>query len=312
MAATDNVLVLFPGALGDFICVLQTVLALRRHYRGVLGVVAQSALLELIDIPDTRPIAMHRREIADLFASTPPAPATVALLGGFGHVHSWTGHADAHLRRRLADVTGGQVDVYPFRGMQTGEHAVDYYARCVGLSPESSMAAPLVSDDRWLAALRADRRLEDPVLVMHPGSGAPQKNWRGFSEVARAWNAQRRGTVIALQGPAEVERADTAIPDALVLRDLSLPQVAALLRAGEVYLGNDSGVSHLAGALGARGVVLFGPSDPATWAPRGRALEILHAPVACPDCGPSAFCCHRLPVPRVVAALESAQRRPRS
>jgi ADP-heptose:LPS heptosyltransferase len=87
--------------------------------------------------------------------------------------------------------------------------------------------------------------------------------------------------------------------------DLSLAQVAALLRCAALYLGNDSGISHLAGAVGTRGVVLFGPTDPRMWAPRGGRLRVLHAPDACGLCGPEVFCTHRLRPAAVVAALEA-------
>ena len=60
-----------------------------------------------------------------------------------------------------------------------------------------------------------------------------------------------------------------------VASELSLLQVAALLSQADFYLGNDSGVSHLAGAVGARGVVLFGPTLPQQWRPLGGNLSII-------------------------------------
>ena len=54
-----------------------------------------------------------------------------------------------------------------------------------------------------------------------------------------------------------------------VLKDLDLPTVAAVARLASAFVGNDSGVSHLAAAVGAPGVVIFGPTDPARWRPIG-------------------------------------------
>jgi len=56
---------------------------------------------------------------------------------------------------------------------------------------------------------------------------------------------------------------------------LSVWQAAALLSRADLYVGNDSGASHLAGAVGARGVVLFGPTQPQQWRPLGGALSVL-------------------------------------
>ena len=55
----------------------------------------------------------------------------------------------------------------------------------------------------------------------------------------------------------------------------SLWQVGALLSRADLYVGNDSGVSHLAGAMGARGVVIFGPTCPEQWRPLGGALTVI-------------------------------------
>ncbi len=54
-----------------------------------------------------------------------------------------------------------------------------------------------------------------------------------------------------------------------VLKDLDLPTVAAIARIAAAFVGNDSGVSHLAAAVGASGVAIFGPTDPARWRPLG-------------------------------------------
>ena len=54
-----------------------------------------------------------------------------------------------------------------------------------------------------------------------------------------------------------------------VLKDLDLPTVAAVARLASAFVGSDSGVSHLAAAVGTAGVVIFGPTDPARWRPMG-------------------------------------------
>ncbi len=304
-SANDSALVLFPGALGDFICFLPTLLSLRERHRGPLLVVAKPVLLALVEIPDAASASIDRREIADLFAvGTPIAPDTRQLLGGFTHVYSWTGFGNVEFAERLTAVSGGSASVYHFRGMQPGEHAADYYARCAGVVPPGSVAASIVTDAEWLAAFEEEHCLVGhPLLVMHPGSGAVRKNWQGFDAVRHHWRRHHDDGVVAVHGPADPQGAAVGSEDVLSVEGLSLPQVAALLHRSRLYLGNDSGVSHLAAAVGAHGVALFGPTDPAVWGPRGR-LKIVHAPNRCPTCPPDAFCMHRLPPQRVIDALE--------
>jgi heptosyltransferase-3 len=308
-SASDNALVLFPGALGDGLCVLPTLAALRARHVGRLCMVAHPALLDLIRLADITTVSIDRREVADLFSTSPSIAAeTTALFGGFGNVYSWTGFGTAHFAQRLAQATGGQVGVHRFRGMQPGEHAVDYYARCAGLTAAPIDCTIIADDPQWFTGFAAQHGLDARgFLLMHPGSGAREKNWEGFGAVARHWHTQRREAVVVLLGPAETERPTTLIVDAISVAGLSLPRVAALLRRCRVYLGNDSGISHLAGVVGARGVVVFGPTDPAVWAPRSQRLQILHAPGNCVHCGPGRFCVHQLAADQAIAALAAIE-----
>jgi ADP-heptose:LPS heptosyltransferase len=108
--------------------------------------------------------------------------------------------------------------------------------------------------------------------------------------------------VVALLGPAEIERGIAMAAD-VVLAGAALPRVAAVLRRADRYVGNDSGISHLAGLVGARALVLFADSDSRVWAPSGPHVTVLHAAPPCDQCGPGAFCIHRLPVTTVLSAL---------
>ena len=305
--ADDSVLVVFPGALGDFLCFLPALLGLRARHRGRLAIVASPSLVDLLVLPGVERVSIDRREVADLFSpEAAVAAATRAVFGGFATAYSWTGSGDAVFARRLAEATGGGVSVFAFRGMAPGEHAASYYARCVGVAPRKPSAGHIRQDDDWLAALEETQRtlLARGVLVVHPGSGSRTKNWCGHLELVRRWRRRHDQRVALLCGPADADIGSQLDPEAPVFRELSLAQVATLLRTAALYVGNDSGISHLAGVLGVRGAVLFGPSDPSVWAPRGGTLEVLRGADECPTCPPDRFCVHRLPVREVVAALE--------
>jgi len=302
----DSALVLFPGALGDFMCFLPTLVALRARHQGHMLVVAKPAPLDLVQPLQLATASIDGRAVAGLYSSSPPVIAEAeAPLAGFETVYSWTGFGDPDVGRHLAALTGGCVNTYRFRGMDPGEHAVDYYARCAGVALSTSIGESIADDPNWFAALQRQRRLGDSFAVIHTGSGSPRKNWLGFTAVVHWWQRQARMPVVLLRGPAEAERsAGTDCGADVVLEGLTLPQVATLLRRARLYVGNDSGISHLAGAVGVAGLALFGPTDPAVWAPRGPHLQTLHAPEPCRQCGPEVFCVHQLPVDRVLRAVD--------
>ncbi|MFN9757220.1 MAG: glycosyltransferase family 9 protein, partial [Planctomycetota bacterium] len=117
-------------------------------------------------------------------------------------------------------------------------------------------------------------------IVLAPGSGGRAKCWPRTHWLQLAAGLAAAGRALAvLVGPVEAERDDPRAwpwPTAVsFLADLPLPVVAARLAAAAVFVGNDSGTTHLAAMLGAPTVALFGPTDPAVWAPTGPRVRVL-------------------------------------
>ena len=137
------------------------------------------------------------------------------------------------------------------------------------------------------------------ALILAPGSGAKEKNWpmEFYNIVGKWWEKELGGKVILLFGPAEEESGEIkkSWGDGIAIQGLELARVAALLKRSYFYLGNDSGISHLAAALGVNSVVLFGPSDPIQWAPRGKRTSVISKNVGCSPCAHSIMkaCPHR-------------------
>ncbi len=296
-----NLLVIFPGGLGDFLCFLPTLAALRREAAGRVAVLAQPGWLELIDSRDFEPHSIDGRAVAQLFAPGDGEEAR-RLLAGFTAVLSWSGHGDPGFAAALRRLSGAsRVETHAFRALAPGEHATDYYARCAGVCPAPAAVWTSEDDERWAEHLggqlgAAGRRF----LVIHPGSGAARKNWDGCAEVVEWWQSAG-GIAVELAGPAEGRGG--SVGAAVVVRE-RLGRVAALLRRAPCYLGNDSGISHLAAAVGTPGLALFGPASQAgAWAPRAPRMEVLQASGNCGACPPDRFCTHRLPAERVIHAL---------
>jgi ADP-heptose:LPS heptosyltransferase len=119
------------------------------------------------------------------------------------------------------------------------------------------------------------------AVIMHPGSGGAHKCWHLDNFLAVARMLEKEGTdSVFLLGPAEMERfgesAITYIRElGNLITDLPLSDVLAVLSCSRAFLGNDSGITHLAAAVGIRTVAVFGPTDPAVYAPIGPAVTIL-------------------------------------
>jgi ADP-heptose:LPS heptosyltransferase len=114
-------------------------------------------------------------------------------------------------------------------------------------------------------------------LVVHPGAGARAKRWSGpgFRRVADAW-AGAGGEVAVLLGPAEEDDAGAwSAAGYEPSTRLSLRDAAGLMGSAPLWVGNDSGMSHLAAALGRRGAVLFGPTRPRRWGPLGSLATVV-------------------------------------
>ena len=121
-----------------------------------------------------------------------------------------------------------------------------------------------------------------PLWAIQPGSGSRHKNWplERFLEVARELLSGKKVQPLFFVGPVEQEISPGMVKTIEaqgfpVLKNLTLPVLAGVLSCCAGYMGNDSGVSHLAAALGLQCLVLFGPTDPGLWGPKGSQVIVV-------------------------------------
>lgn len=200
---------------------------------------------------------------------------------------------------------------------RAGPHQVERIAAALGLPPPAPPR--LYLDAAWRAAIHPvpDGRLR---VALCPGASRDVKRWPAerFAQVAVA--LEREGIVTCLVGgPADaavLDRVAAACGAAVGPLERPLGVVAADLERCDLVLGNDSGLMHVAAAVGVPTVTVFGPTPPGRWAPRGRGVVVSLDPPCgpCSDHGarpcrlPRRSCLDDLPVERVVTATLSSLR----
>ena len=121
------------------------------------------------------------------------------------------------------------------------------------------------------------------IAVIHPGAGGKEKCWHvdNFCRAAEHLASQNM-KVVFLLGPAELERFDEAAikkiegcSDAVL--QVGLTEVARVLSCCDLYIGNDSGTTHLAGGMGLKTVAVFGPTDIERYGPIGPEVRCFKA-----------------------------------
>jgi len=264
-------LVVFPGALGDFVCLLPAIAEMRRAGFERIVLACKSDLAPLVAAGGiAEPMPIEGRQASWLFQAEPPREAE-AFYSTFDRIESFSGAGIAEVEGNLRRWAGSRARVHPFRPPPRTHLAVHFLERtCGGCRAADEIVVELgLPADAVARAHRAVADLARPLLLVHTGSGGQSKRWSrsGFAEVVV--RARQRGSVLVVTGPAEgaEEVAYWRARGIPVLEGIGLLELAALSAVADRYLGNDSGVSHLAAAVGACGVALFGPTDPALWRP---------------------------------------------
>ncbi|HLA79426.1 MAG TPA: glycosyltransferase family 9 protein [Vicinamibacteria bacterium] len=278
-----RVLILRAGALGDILLLRRAVFALRRGGHALTLLAPQGPASALrgpgpCEVDDVIP--WEKAEVAELASDAPRLDGSLAVrLRGFDAALGYTrSHSMiASLGRLIPQVI--PWDPEPPSGLG---HASRWLAQATtplaaGTGPIPPVHAPSAQEAGsaapWLARLPAG------FLALHPGSGSPRKNWpaEAFAAAAQALTAGRPWLLV--EGPAD-QAAAAALrsPNSVSAQALPPRVLGAILAQAGLFLGNDSGVSHLAAAWGAPTLALFGPTDPAVWGPVGPRVATLRSP----------------------------------
>lgn len=267
-------LALHFGALGDFV-LSWPALGLLAHAAGPAGLVlvGQPAWGRLV-LPAARVRDRESASLAGLF-SPEPDPGLDPWLAGFARAVVFARRPDpvllAHLTRAGVERVWA-VPTQPGPGDTTHASRVQVQALAeLGLANDAPPLAP-----------RLVRPVPPGPAVLAPGSGGRAKRLEPelAHHLARRL-VERHGAARVVLGPAEEPAYRQAIAAGLAgggvefVADPQIGELAEMLAAAPLYIGPDSGVSHLAAALGAPCLVGFGPSDPRIWAPLGPRVRVV-------------------------------------
>ncbi len=289
-----RVLVIRSGGIGDFILTLPVLRALRLRW--------PEAHLEILGHPRIAVLAQRggaadqvrsidEAVFARLFTSPDPGLDDVLsrYLSSFDLVVSFLRDREGMFQYRLDELKVSHLFVSAPSGARHA--AEDFLSQLVELGIQGGDPTPHLTpsaSDRE----EAERILRDTLgdesgapAAIHPGSGSTRKNWPAekFAEVIR-WLAVRHVRPLLVGGEADqkvIAEVTRMTPRAMpLLKDLPLPQLAAILERSALFLGNDSGISHLAAAVGTPILALFSSTSPTVWRPLGPNVRILQSPEA--------------------------------
>jgi ADP-heptose:LPS heptosyltransferase len=283
-----RVVVLRSGALGDFVLTIPVLERLR----------CAAAQVEVV---------YAGRSSFGAFARTCGLVDDVIGDDAPGFVSLFTASPEAERRARRAFGTFDVAVSYLASDQVTGNLLRAGVSEVWSADPLPPPGGPTHASDHLLAALRprlatagarpkvrvpnefverarealASRGVGGRFLLIHPGSGSSRKNWSpdSFGRVAKMARERVGLATVLVTGPVEKEKA---LPLEAIERVADarfdsprLTLLAAIASGAACFLGNDSGCSHLAAACGCPTVAVFGPTEPALWAPRGDSVDIL-------------------------------------
>ena len=278
-----KILVIRGGAIGDFILTLPAIAALRRQF--------PQAHLEVLGYPHIAQVALvgglvnrvqsiEAGALAGFFARGGELAENLAdYFSEFDLILSYLYDPDAIFQTNVGRCTGAQFIVGPHRV----DEAARLHAAKVYLQPLERLAIfdadpiprlPLASPPPFLN-----------LLALHPGSGSERKNWpeAKWAELLRHLVSSTEFDLLLVGGEAEgdrLQRLAAALPPprSQVAQSVPLAELAGRLAACRAFVGHDSGISHLAAAVGLPGLVLWGDTAEEIWRPPSEEMMVLRHP----------------------------------
>jgi len=297
----NRILVIRGGAIGDFILTLPALKGLRdAHSDAHIEILGYKHIAELAE---NRFYAQAVRSIeygpfSSLFVRNSELPAELAeYFSTFDLIISYLYDPDRVFEENLRRCAVENLLCGPAKIVEKSGHAARQLAHPIEqlgitVADLSEKIFPSVEDREF--AHEFLRGLSRPVVAIHLGSGGAEKNWplRSWIELASSIRGasaaedepgrkEKRPSLVVVSGEADEAQTaqferDWKYCGLRFAKNLQLPHLAAVLEH-TMFVGHDSGVSHLAAAAGANCILLFGPTNPDVWAPRNENVRVLRS-----------------------------------
>ncbi len=279
-AIKPRILVIRGGAIGDFILTLPAIAALRRQF--------PQAHLEVLGYPHIAHLAVaggladrvqpiEARGLAGFFARGGTLELDLMdYFSEFDLIISYLYDPDEIFKTNIGRCLVGQFIVGPHRPDETERtHATQVYLKPLErLAIFDADPVPRLSLNPQPSTLNQ--------LALHPGSGSEKKNWpeAKWAGLIQQIMATTNWDLLLVGGEAEGERLRrlaAALPPARcsIAQGLPLAELAQRIQSGAAFVGHDSGITHLAAAVGLPCVVLWADTLEEIWRPQGERLVVL-------------------------------------
>lgn len=298
-------LVIHQGALGDFILALPALETLRRAFPRARSVVmGYPRVLELVEsrFYADEILSVDQKGMASFFVRKGSLDPTLSeFFKRFDLIVVFGKDGEGALVDNLKTVCErGLLHIYSFPPREERIHLTDHLLRQFahyGIPVYRSHPRLYLkeSDREWAANFwegkGVTRKVRQEVVILHPGSGSKKKVWPidRYSNLARTLHDRLGSRILIVLGPAEAPEARKSFEgrgyaSPILASGLSVLQLASVMEGCKLFVGNDSGVSHLAAAVGLPTVAIFGPTDQSVWAPRGERTCVVSKDVLCSPC----------------------------
>lgn len=299
----SHILIIRPGALGDLIVSLPAFDAIRNYfYNAHIEIMGYPSFLEIVKgrfYADTVS-RFDQADIAILFMKNAQIPEfLMKRFGCMDMIIPFVFDKEQVLRKNL-EATGARAIVHydPFPPPGESLHITDYFIKfldVLGIPHANKIPKIFLHNEDILFGNDFIRdKIGDSnkmLIAIHPGSGSRQKCWPAerFSELILRMRKEMYAQILIISGPADyeiVEKLRVKVKDFIHVDQLPLPNLAAIIKRCNIFIGNDSGITHLAAAVGVHTIAIFGSTDPIVWGPRGERVKTLYKKSDCSPCFP--------------------------
>ena len=303
MKQVERILIMHQGAIGDFILSLPALATFRFHYpRASITIWGHPEILRLVsngsyadETSSLEKPGMALFYTGQGFESTSLAERFTSfdIIAVFGRKQQST--FVANLKKTGVEKV---YHIFPFPPPEAKTHVIEFQSSqlsALGLPLYDTVPKLFLSAEAERNANRffEQRGLDKHTLTvaLHPGSGSTKKAWEvhSFAALAEKLRSNHGAQILVPVGPADTTVSEDYFkimpsPGSIPLHNLPLDELAAIIKQCSLFVGNDSGITHLAAGVGTPVVALFGPTDPRVWGPRGKCVSILYGKTDCSPC----------------------------